>query len=82
MPVDVELAEAEPPEFLYHGTAERFLESIKNKLDYSYWFNGHYHTDEVHSTNQKPCITLFDRIINIEKVDDFINEKTGYKLDN
>ena len=58
------------------------LESIKNKLDYSYWFNGHYHTDEVHFTNQKPCITLFDRIINIEKVDDFINEKTGYKLDN
>ena len=50
--------------------------------DYSYWFNGHYHTDEVHFTNQKPCITLFDRIINIEKVDDFINEKTGYKLDN
>lgn len=47
----------------------------KNKLDYSYWFNGHYHTDEVHFTNQKPCITLFDRIINIEKVDDFINEK-------
>lgn len=27
MPVDVELAEAEPPKFLYHGTAERFLES-------------------------------------------------------
>lgn len=65
----------------YHSVPD-FLESIKNKLDYSYWFNGHYHTDEVHFTNQKPCITLFDRIINIEKVDDFINEKTGYKLDN
>lgn len=31
VPVDVELAEAEPPEFLYHGTAERFLESIKKE---------------------------------------------------
>ena len=31
VPVDVELAEAGPPEFLYHGTAERFLESIKKE---------------------------------------------------
>lgn len=28
IPVDVELKEQEPPEFLYHGTATRFLESI------------------------------------------------------
>lgn len=28
IPVDVELTEQEPPEFLYHGTADRFLESI------------------------------------------------------
>ncbi|MGN0586230.1 MAG: RNA 2'-phosphotransferase [Oscillospiraceae bacterium] len=26
--VDVELRECEPPEYLYHGTAERFVESI------------------------------------------------------
>lgn len=26
--VDVELKEAEPPKFLYHGTADRFLDSI------------------------------------------------------
>lgn len=26
--VDVELKECEPPEYLYHGTAERFVESI------------------------------------------------------
>lgn len=26
--VDVELKEKEPPEFLYHGTADRFLKSI------------------------------------------------------
>lgn len=28
VPVDVELKEQAPPEFLYHGTADRFLESI------------------------------------------------------
>ena len=28
IPVDVELKEHEPPEFLYHGTATRFLNSI------------------------------------------------------
>lgn len=28
IPVDVELKECEPPEFLYHGTASRFLGSI------------------------------------------------------
>lgn len=28
VPVDVELKEQEPPEFLYHGTADRFLKSI------------------------------------------------------
>lgn len=30
IPVDVELKENEPPEFLYHGTATRFLNSILN----------------------------------------------------
>lgn len=28
VPVDVELKKCEPPEFLYHGTAERFVDSI------------------------------------------------------
>ena len=28
IPVDVELKEGEPPEFLYHGTADRFIKSI------------------------------------------------------
>lgn len=30
IPVDVELKEQEPPEFLYHGTATRFLDAILN----------------------------------------------------
>ncbi len=29
--VDVELAQQEPPEYLYHGTADRFLESIRKQ---------------------------------------------------
>lgn len=28
IPVDVELEEVEPPEFLYHGTGEKYLDSI------------------------------------------------------
>lgn len=31
VPVDVELAQQEPPEYLYHGTADKFLESIREK---------------------------------------------------
>lgn len=31
IPVDVELKEQEPPEFLYHGTASRFLDSIEEE---------------------------------------------------
>ena len=29
IPVDVDLKEQEPPEFLYHGTSKRFLENIQ-----------------------------------------------------
>lgn len=31
IPVDVELKEQEPPEFLYHGTAARFLKEIEKE---------------------------------------------------
>lgn len=31
IPVDVELKEQEPPEFLYHGTAARFLDAIESE---------------------------------------------------
>ncbi len=31
VPVDVELKEQEPPEFLYHGTATRFMDSIEKE---------------------------------------------------
>ena len=31
VPVDVELKEQEPPDFLFHGTATRFLDSIINE---------------------------------------------------
>ena len=31
IPVDVELEKVEPPEFLYHGTGEKYVESIEEK---------------------------------------------------
>lgn len=31
IPVDVELAKQQPPKFLYHGTAKRFVSSIKQE---------------------------------------------------
>ena len=31
IPVDVELAECEPPEFLYHGTGKKYFDSISKK---------------------------------------------------
>ncbi len=31
IPIDVELKEQKPPEFLYHGTAKKFLDNIKNE---------------------------------------------------
>lgn len=50
-----------------------FLKEIEEKLDYRVWLHGHYHVDEIHeSPSNKPCITLFDRVITkseIEKIE-------------
>lgn len=50
-----------------------FLKEIEEKLDYRIWLHGHYHVDEIHkSPSNKPCITLFDRVITkseIEKIE-------------
>lgn len=50
-----------------------FLKEIEGKLDYRVWLHGHYHVDEIHkSPSNKPCITLFDRVITkseIEKIE-------------
>lgn len=57
----------------YHPIAP-FLEEIRSKLEYTYWFHGHYHTDQVDMNQKKPCIALFNRIFNIEKTEQFIEE--------
>lgn len=58
-----------------------FLETIREKLNYTYWYHGHYHMDKVHFTDDKPCITLFDRIFNIEDTEKFIEEKKNEPID-
>ena len=42
------------------------LEDIQNKLDYKLWFHGHYHTD----CQYNKCITLFDRVVLLDNIDD------------
>lgn len=52
-----------------------FLNDVEAKLDYQYWFHGHYHTDQLfYSKKQKPCITLFDDVIRLDQVDTWIEE--------
>ena len=49
------------------------LEWIENKTDYKMWFSGHYHTDKIHYSNRNfPCLTLFDRVILLENIEDEI----------
>lgn len=44
------------------------LEEIKNKLEYSQWFSGHYHRDCVHFDNNKPTFTLFNKVLNLSDI--------------
>lgn len=41
-----------------------FLKELEQKLNYRYWLHGHYHLDQIiQSPSNKPCITLFNRVI-------------------
>lgn len=47
-----------------------FLDEIEKKLDYKVWLHGHYHTDQVYqSPSNKPCISLFNRVITLEEIE-------------
>lgn len=52
-----------------------FLGTIEPKLDYKMWFHGHYHEDVIHYSNNRPALCFFDRIIPIERMDAYIEEK-------
>ena len=49
------------------------LEKIANKVEYACWFNGHYHADCVEYRNEKPCVTLFDKVLNLNDLEKEIN---------
>lgn len=49
-----------------------FLEDVKNRLDYKAWFHGHYHTDVIHYSQQLPCLTLFDNIMCLDRLNEYL----------
>lgn len=48
-----------------------FLEEIRRKTNYRIWLCGHYHKDELHHFDGKPCRMLFD---DVREIDDLIKE--------
>ena len=46
------------------------LEKVVQKLEYKCWFHGHYHVDEIEFIHGKPCVTLFDKVILLEDLED------------
>lgn len=55
---------------------QEVLESFRTQLSYSCWFHGHYHTDQCNYIDNKPCITLFDKVL---LLDDLNHEIDTYK---
>lgn len=51
-----------------------FLEDVEKRLDYKAWFHGHYHTDVVHYSNQVPCLTLFDNIMRLDRLGEYLEK--------
>lgn len=47
---------------------QAFLESIRQKTDYSIWFFGHYHQDELSFFDEKPVYMLFDTVEEIDRL--------------
>ena len=53
------------------------LETVEKKTDYKIWFNGHYHDDRIHySDSNKPCLTLFDKVVLLENIDEEMKSLT------
>ena len=48
---------------------QTILESIREELQYTCWFHGHYHVDQITYIDQKPCITLFDRVLFLDELE-------------
>ena len=53
------------------------LETVEKKTDYKMWFSGHYHDDMIHySDSNKPCLTLFDKVLLLDNIDEEIKSLT------
>lgn len=53
------------------------LETIEKKTEYKMWFSGHYHDDLIHySDSQKPCLTLFDKVMLLETINEEMKSLT------
>ncbi|MGI6511081.1 MAG: metallophosphoesterase family protein [Catenisphaera adipataccumulans] len=48
------------------------LDCIEKRLDYKYWFHGHYHRDCVYLKGKRPSICLYDQVIRYDDVDRWI----------
>lgn len=48
---------------------QKALEDLRKQLDYTCWFNGHYHVDQLHYSDNKPCITLFDNVLFLDQLE-------------
>lgn len=52
-----------------------FLQEIEERLDYRVWLHGHYHVDQIErSPSNKPCITLYNRVITIPEIEELYRE--------
>ena len=46
---------------------QSFLQEIETKVEYDYWFHGHYHKDIWFRTpSNKPCLCLFESVIEFD----------------
>ncbi|WP_281790951.1 metallophosphoesterase family protein [Faecalibaculum rodentium] len=48
---------------------QKYLDDIVDRLDYRTWFTGHYHGDWIHTKNNRPCVTLFERVVLLEDLE-------------
>lgn len=54
---------------------QEVLDRIEKRLNYTCWFHGHYHTDLLDfSSSNKPCLTLFERVLSLEDISKLINK--------
>ena len=60
---------------------QKVLEEIQNRLDYTCWFHGHYHQDYLsYSDRGKPCLNLFDQVIELASLPDILKDPRKFRI--